>query len=510
MKQHIRIALSIAMFCLGHSFVFGQLVGSFSGNLTNDSPVATHSFTTTANGDVFISIATGPELNLWDGVSLLDSDGVTSIFWSGQVSGTTVTHQVSALRAGTYNLQLVKDGRPFYFGGYTASVTLRACQVGDGAPNNNTLEAAQLLPLGNTISGHLGFRGQGLAPRTEAWFRVELPQDGSFRFTVTKSGGGEQPLRETDGDFNFDPDAQGFQLLDADGNTQMFTERPFATTSELTFTPLRAGTYYVRVILDGRTWYYWGSYTLKAEAIPTEPTGFPKASNNETPEKAWNLAPYESVGGLLSYRGQSRAPDVNAYFRVKLPKPGTLSVFLGYSSNGESKVRPSDGDLNPYYGLSLLKEDGITTMTTMNPSSPLVTRYDFTGLEAGTYLIQLKNDDRTWYYWGSYTMRWEGTGTINPSSLLKKMAFKGGELSPAFTSKKFSYSATVSPSRKAVQIRPVAAVPQAKILVAGKKVKSGSLSPLITLGPRKTVIKVVVIAPDGTRRSYAITVRRSE
>ena len=196
--------------------------------------------------------------------------------------------------------------------------------------------------------------------------------------------------------------------MDADGVGVMYANFPGTNTSTHTVTPLRAGTYYVQLILDGRTWYYWGSYTLRATAIPTEPTGYTKVSDNHTVDKARDLAALENVTGVLAYRGQMREPDSTAWYRVNLPKDGTLSVFLGYSSTSEPQVRPTDGHLNLYWGLSLLGADGTTVITTQQPSSPLVTRYDFPKLKAGTYFIRLTNDGRYWYYWGSYTLRWKG------------------------------------------------------------------------------------------------------
>jgi hypothetical protein len=406
MKTLKRIAVHFA-FALVSIQACAQTIANFSGTLTQESQVATHAFTTSANGDLFISVTTGPDLNLHGAVMLLDSDGTTSLHTTTQGPGTTVTHHVTALRAGSYSLRLIKDGRDFYFGGYTATVTLRTCQLPDAAGNNSTKEKALLLPFNTTISGHLGFRGQQLEPRRFAWFRVDLPYDGTLQFDVTQSGGGDSPVRETDGNFNFDPDARGFQVLDTDGSSVMYASFPGTNTSTHNITPLRAGTYYVQLILDGRTWYYWGSYTLRATAIPTEATGYTKASDNFSIENAWTLPAQENVTGLLAYRGQMREPDSTAWFRVSMPKDGTLSVFLGYSSTGDPQVRPTDGDLNLYWGLSLLNADGTTVLATQQPSSALVTQYDFPDLKAGTYLIRLTNDGRYWYYWGSYTLRWD-------------------------------------------------------------------------------------------------------
>jgi Calx-beta domain/Bacterial pre-peptidase C-terminal domain len=394
-----------------------QLLGNYSGTLTKDYQVATHSFTTTADGDLFITITTGPDLNLLGGVALLDSDGTTSLFGDSQYPGTTVTHHITALRAGTYSLRLTKDSRDFYFGPYSASVTLRACQIADTAGNNDTKATAKLLAFDTTVSGHLGFRGQQKDPRTNAWFRVVLPYDGSLKLDVTKSGGGASPVRETDGDFNFDPSVPGFRVLDADGVAVMYSTYTGENTSTHTATPLRAGTYYVQIVLDSRTWYYWGSYTLRAKAIPTVATGYTKVTNNFSVGTAHTLLANQNVTGLLAYRGQMKAPDMRAWFRVSLPQDGTLSVYLSSSSTSEPLVRPSDGDLNFYWGLSLLGADGTTEVSTIDPSSSALTRYDFTGLKAGTYYIRLTNDggyERYWYYWGSYTLRWAGIPDAPP------------------------------------------------------------------------------------------------
>jgi hypothetical protein len=394
-----------------------QVVANFSGNLTSEYQVATHAFHTTANGDLFITITTGPDLNLLGGVILLDSDGATSLHGGTQGPGTTVTHHITALRAGNYSLRLIKDGRDFYFGPYSASVSLRACQISDMSGNNTTKETAKPLALDTTVSGHLGFRGQQLEPRRYAWYRVNLPNDGRLKFDVTKSGGGTSPVRETDGDFNFDPFENGFQVLDADGVGVMYATYTGDNTSAHTVTPLRAGAYYVKIVLDYRTSYYWGSYTLRAQAIPTVVAGYSKVTNNFSLDTAWNLDAKTNVMGVLAYRGQMREPDMRAWFRVILPQDGKLSVYLSSSSTGDPEVRPDHGDLNFYYGLTLLGADGTTEVSTQSPSSALLTRYDFSDLKAGTYYIRLTNDGmygRYWYYWGSYTLRWEGVPDAPP------------------------------------------------------------------------------------------------
>lgn len=420
MKMHPWIVRLIAILITATA-LHAQVIGNFSGTLTKDYQVATHSFTTTGNGDLFITITTGPDLNLLGGVVLLDSDGKTSLYGGDQYPDTTVTHHITALRAGTYSLRLIKDYRDFYFGPYSASVSQRTCQVSDRSGNNGTKGTAKLLAFDVTESGHLGFRGQLQEPRTNAWYRVVLPYDGALKLDVTKSGGGASPVRETDGDFNFSPYVNGIQVLDADGVAMMYSTYTGENTTSHTVTPLRAGTYYVQIILDYRTWYYWGSYTVRAKGIPTVNTGYTKVTNNFSLETARTLQAKVNVTGLLAYRGQMRDPDMRAWFRVSLLQDGTLSVYLSSSSTSEPKVRPGDGDLNFYGGLSLMGADGTTEVSSIDASSHVTTRYDFSGLKAGTYYIRLTNDGgmgRYWYYWGSYTLRWEGVPDAQPLSFV--------------------------------------------------------------------------------------------
>jgi LEA14-like dessication related protein len=101
------------------------------------------------------------------------------------------------------------------------------------------------------------------------------------------------------------------------------------------------------------------------------------------------------------------------------------------------------------------------------------------------------------------------TRTASSNALLKKLAIVGGKLSPKFTSKTQTYRVKVAATRKSIQIQPTAAHSRAKILIAGKRVASGKISKPVALRKSgKTIIKIVVTAQNGTKKTYTITVTK--
>lgn len=84
---HMIITALLLMFL--SVFVQAQV---FHGTLTQSSQSAVHPFTTGENGDVFITIVTGPNLNLdiYNGFTVFDSDGVSSLYKTHQGSGQTI------------------------------------------------------------------------------------------------------------------------------------------------------------------------------------------------------------------------------------------------------------------------------------------------------------------------------------------------------------------------------------------------------------------------------------
>jgi cyclophilin family peptidyl-prolyl cis-trans isomerase len=101
------------------------------------------------------------------------------------------------------------------------------------------------------------------------------------------------------------------------------------------------------------------------------------------------------------------------------------------------------------------------------------------------------------------------TRKASSNALLEKLVVKGAKLSPKFVAKTMAYNTTVAASQISIQIQAVAADPNAKITIAGMKVKSGKMSKAIKLTKKgKTVVSITVTAQDGLKKTYRVTVTK--
>lgn len=237
---------------------------NFTGELTNANPSARFTLQMDSPGDLMVTATRSSDLG-WKTIVLYDRDGETEVYRnSARVEG---EHHIPRLRAGTYHLELVKDGRQFYYGPFTADVSSRPVSVPNVSGSNSSYTQAYLLPLDTTISGHLAFNGQLQEPQMESWYRFTLPRDGDMVLTYSRSGlelEGEPVVRPNDGILGL----QGVYLYGSDGQQVLATIPVAHSEGRYQIDDLSAGTYYIRIAADQRWQLYWGTYTLRIEAIP--------------------------------------------------------------------------------------------------------------------------------------------------------------------------------------------------------------------------------------------------
>ncbi len=93
---------------------------------------------------------------------------------------------------------------------------------------------------------------------------------------------------------------------------------------------------------------------------------------------------------------------------------------------------------------------------------------------------------------------------------LSGLAVSPGTLSPAFSPAKTEYSVEVDNDIKQITVAPTTDNETATITVNGKEVGSGEESAPIRLAVGDTLIKVIVVGPEGTSKTYTITVTRRD
>jgi len=193
----------------------------------------------------------------------------------------------------------------------------------------------------------------------------------------------------------------GVKLREKDGTTVLASFHHGSGSNQVHTVPkLRAGTYYLDLEKDTRTFYY-GQYLVKVDlqsvSIPND------VEPNDSFGQAQTLALNSLVTGHLGFRGQLLPEDTEDWYRVTMPQAGTLVLHVT-TSGLSSDIRPTDGDLNLYGGVYVYDANG-TTQRYGSIHNPGVEReHKVSNLPAGTYFIRLAKDGRN-FYWGSYTLR---------------------------------------------------------------------------------------------------------
>ena len=233
--------------------VIHKKIATFNGELTNAKPVDSHVIKMPVNGTLNLKITTGPKLNFYNGIQLLDSDNKTSISRDiGQGPDSTKTWSFSLLRAGTYHLKMAKDSRNFYYGPYSVEVSIDTQKFASDRENNDNFATANTLHLNQTVTGHLGARGQEDDSDQVDYWKLTMPTEGELHLYLTTS----KKLNLNGGVYIY-------------GSNQNLIHRwSHGSDTNKTYKSkkLKAGTYYIKIEKDGRN-FYWGSYHLNIRLL---------------------------------------------------------------------------------------------------------------------------------------------------------------------------------------------------------------------------------------------------
>ncbi|HHJ20283.1 MAG TPA: hypothetical protein ENJ84_10750 [Gammaproteobacteria bacterium] len=99
-----------------------------------------------------------------------------------------------------------------------------------------------------------------------------------------------------------------------------------------------------------------------------------------------------------------------------------------------------------------------------------------------------------------------GDSDDRSDATLETLSLSSGALVPVFQSNQFEYSADISALEDRVQVSAGPANPKARIRINNTDVTTGERSEPITLPEGTSVIRIDVIAEDGTQKTYTITV----
>ena len=346
-----------------------QLNQETNGSLASDDIIDFYKIDIAEDGR--LSVRDSSDGSLQYNVTLLDSDGTTSIRSVLRFSDNSGWRIDVNLSPGTYYLKFDKYGA-----GPDGSYTLNAQFVkstypGDNEPNDLS-EYAQHLNLNQMNSGNLGNRRDGSYDQTD-WWKFTIVEDGRLEIKDTT----EAPLQYY------------MYLYDEDGTTEIKNVLRFNDNSGTRLAiSLSPGIYFLRLDLYGEVYNTYGSYTIEPDFTPTTYPGDPEPNDSLSTASVLSVGSRQS--GNLGSRRQGDYDDID-WWKIELQEDGLLTVL-------DSTQSPLQ------YYISLYEEDGITRV------DQKIRFYDNSGtrinskLNAGIYYLVLEKYGDDYYTYGSYTL----------------------------------------------------------------------------------------------------------
>ena len=181
------------------------------------------------------------------------------------------------------------------------------------------------LPIGMLAQGttwetatEIGSGGSGTATlddkQGEAWFKIEVPQDGKVTFTQTLSG----DLKMYNVNFCWWNAAAAWGRGSIENRTSMGYYPESGRTMEVT--DVGQGTYYVQVVRNG------GSGTCKLDYKFTASSYVNDEEPNDENGQGTTLANGQTVQGHLGYLDGKDYRDVDDWYKIEVPQDGCVDL----------------------------------------------------------------------------------------------------------------------------------------------------------------------------------------
>lgn len=181
------------------------------------------------------------------------------------------------------------------------------------------------LPIGMLAQGttwesatEIGSGGSGTATlddkQGEAWFKIEVPQDGKVTFTQTLSG----DLKMYNVNFCWWNAAAAWGRGSIENRTSMGYYPESGRTMEVT--DVGQGTYYVQVVRNG------GSGTCKLDYKFTASSYVNDEEPNDENGQGTTLANGQTVQGHLGYLDGKNYRDVDDWYKIEVPQDGCVDL----------------------------------------------------------------------------------------------------------------------------------------------------------------------------------------
>lgn len=376
---------------------------TFTGSLYADShPTVIIPITLAHDGALSLNIATGPNLNLnanasvgvTEGIIVYDSTGVARLYGALQGQGSTATHVVNGLGAGTYYVRLTVIGNYPSLPGdsYSMIVSEIPDPLSNDSEPNDAIASAKATVLDTAFTGHLGYLGpQSVIDKQDLWY-VQIPADGTLQFEIATGEHLNLNINESVGA------NAGIILLDSDGSTAFYSALQGQNTTNTHSIPkLKAGTYYLRLVVIGIPGYY-GSYRITPRFVP-EPLPNDTEPNDHSSQAQALTLDARATGHLGYYgAGAGQTSDEQDWWRVNVPHAGDLMLSVETSQYLNLNVNTT---ADTSAGIIVYDADASTILYQALQGQNTTNSHAIRRLKPGNYFVRLSRIDQPSYY-GAY------------------------------------------------------------------------------------------------------------
>ena len=288
-----------------------------NGTLDTDHSSVWYKLVVPSDGTVRIDISTAEESLRWNWrFGWIDKDGNFVSreshvnIWSGIGDRDTMT--ISNAAAGTYYLHLERHTS---VGEYKLNYLHTPCSYANDIDSNNEGGTGSTLISGTTVQGHLGYHDDNNVTDEEDWYKMEVPKDGSLSVIIdqeeikTLKWNVEICWRDEEGRFNSRLSHVNIWTGHAERDT-------------LTIADAGVGTYYLHVSLKEGC----GGYSLQYDFTPCIVNTDSEPNNDGGTGDIISIG--QSMYGHLGYRDANNKVDDSDWYKVEVPKDGTLSVSI--------------------------------------------------------------------------------------------------------------------------------------------------------------------------------------
>ncbi|PJB02092.1 MAG: hypothetical protein CO127_00835 [Ignavibacteria bacterium CG_4_9_14_3_um_filter_36_18] len=290
--------------------------------------------------NVWFAVPVNADGNL--SVTLTPSDGVNMQLMlctpekneiiRGDCWGNPLTLSVNGVKPDSFYIRLWG-----YYGssenhGFTLTTEFAVAVLQNDNEPNNIFADANLLPLNNTLTGHIGYDGHWASNPADVidWWKITTTGDGILTVTITQ----------------VEPVNLQLAIYRPNGETHVVYADTWGDTTSLTINNLRDGTYFIRVYR-----YAWNftPYTLGNVFTPAPGGNDPEP--NDSKENASELINGILSEGHLGYNGfrDNFGLDGVDWWHFTLQDTSNLQLTL--TQTASANLRPQ-----------LFKEDGVTVV----------------------------------------------------------------------------------------------------------------------------------------------------